>query len=106
MSQYLVSRANLLVFTALAALLAIVGMATYERVQATSEARERAVHSYEVLNALSMLGNAVRDAETGQRGFLLTGRDDYLAPYERAMDTIAIGHRYARHPPSSMRKTP
>ena len=26
----------------------------------------------------------LRDAETGQRGFLLTGRDEYLAPYNRA----------------------
>src|ERR1035438_9781670 len=27
----------------------------------------------------------MQDAETGQRGFLLTGRDQYLAPYESAV---------------------
>src|SRR5206468_478516 len=28
--------------------------------------------------------SALKDAETGQRGFLLTGEDDYLEPYRRA----------------------
>ena len=30
----------------------------------------------------------VRDAETGQRGFLLTGKDDYLAPYRTALQEL------------------
>lgn len=30
----------------------------------------------------------VRDAETGQRGYLLTGRAEYLAPYRHAVDEI------------------
>ena len=29
----------------------------------------------------------VQDAETGQRGFLLTGDDRYLAPYQEALTT-------------------
>ena len=41
----------------------------------------------------AMLGServmsALKDIETGQRGFLLTGADDYLAPYNAAMDQI------------------
>src|SRR5207237_10844879 len=28
------------------------------------------------------------DAETGQRGYLLTGRDDYLAPYNSAIERL------------------
>ncbi len=28
------------------------------------------------------------DAETGERGYLLTGRDDYLEPYRRAVDRL------------------
>jgi PAS domain S-box-containing protein len=31
----------------------------------------------------------VRDAETGQRGYLLTGRDEYLLPYRQALSRIA-----------------
>lgn len=32
--------------------------------------------------------NALQDAETGQRGFLLTQQEEYLEPYERALATI------------------
>ena len=32
--------------------------------------------------------NALQDAETGQRGYLLTGEDSYLAPYEAAVPTL------------------
>ena len=41
-------------------------------------------HTYEVLIALSALETQVVDAETGQRGFLLTGDARYLEPYGRA----------------------
>src|ERR1035437_7176825 len=34
-----------------------------------------------------LLGHA-QDAETGQHGFLLTGRDQYLAPYESAVRVV------------------
>ena len=32
--------------------------------------------------------SALKDAETGQRGYLLTGRDEYLAPYNDALNSI------------------
>ena len=40
-------------------------------------------HTDEVKSALGALLAAVTDAETGQRGFLITGDAGYLAPYER-----------------------
>ncbi len=44
--------------------------------------------SVEVQRAAARLLSAVQDAETGQRGFLLTGDPLYLAPYDRAQDAI------------------
>jgi PAS domain S-box-containing protein len=38
--------------------------------------------------ALSNLMSDLKDAETGQRGYLLTGRETYLVPYARAVETI------------------
>lgn len=35
------------------------------------------------------LRRSILDAETGQRGYLLTSREDYLAPYERALGPIS-----------------
>jgi PAS domain S-box-containing protein len=47
-------------------------------------ANERLVsRTYEVKAALAALMSAVTDAETGQRGFLITGDAAYLEPYER-----------------------
>ena len=41
-------------------------------------------HSLAVRAQLIRVLSLVQSAETGQRGFLLTGRDDYLEPYTRA----------------------
>ena len=45
-------------------------------------------HSHEVIASLDELLSTMQDAETGQRGFLLTGRDQYLAPYNEALARI------------------
>lgn len=48
-----------------------------------------ASHSRQIINQLNMVALHITEAETGQRGFLLTqGRKDYLAPYESAVDQI------------------
>ena len=46
-------------------------------------------HSLTVETDLSELLSSLQDAETGERGFLLTGNDVYLAPYERASRAVA-----------------
>ena len=48
----------------------------------------------------------MQDAETGQRGFLLTGEESYLEPYLRARSTVdglAGAHRSARSAASGYR---
>lgn len=49
---------------------------------ANMRASDKAIrNTHLVLNALDDLLGAMLDAETGQRGYLLTGRDAYLEPY-------------------------
>jgi signal transduction histidine kinase len=57
----------------------------------------RVAHAYEVQSALASVLTAITDAETGQRGFLITGSDDYLNPYysgtariRRALETVEV----------------
>ena len=88
MTGYLVKRANFLVFGVLLVILALVGAMTWERLNASREAREWSQHSYRVLGATKDLAIALRDAERGQRGYVLTGKDDYLTPYDTARDRI------------------
>jgi CHASE3 domain sensor protein len=50
---------------------------------ASSEADHWAAHSLVVREASGHLFSLVQDAETGQRGFLLTSNDGYLEPSTR-----------------------
>ena len=53
-------------------------------------------HTYEVLDTLGDTLSQLKDAETGQRGYLLTGVDSYLEPYNSAMTVIDKDLRKAR----------
>lgn len=46
-------------------------------------------HSQEVRRLLSDILSGYQDAETGQRGYLLTGQDAYLEPYTTGLSDIA-----------------
>jgi signal transduction histidine kinase len=59
--------------------------------------QERTIsESYLRLNTLQRTLTAVTDAETGQRGYLLTGDADYLAPYEEARKAFQTDVRELR----------
>ena len=88
MTRRLVTRANGIVLGVLIAILLVVGGITWDRLIAAREARDWSRHSYLVLDTVKDLNLAMRDAETGQRGYLLTGDNAYLAPYERALQRV------------------
>jgi len=46
------------------------------------------LHSNELLLALDNVLSLVKDAESGQRGYVITGRPEYLAPYRAAVASI------------------
>ncbi len=43
------------------------------------------VHTYEVMRHIQITSNKAKDAELGQRGYMLTGDDRYLQPYNDAV---------------------
>jgi signal transduction histidine kinase len=75
-------------FGLLAALIvANAGLAYYNTRQLHDDSGQVA-HTHEVLDALDDLLSTVKDAETGQRGFLITGESRYLKPYDDAVATV------------------
>jgi CHASE3 domain sensor protein len=52
------------------------------------QSQQRVTHTHEVMVNLEDLLSSMKDAETGQRGFLITGDESYLEPYHRALARI------------------
>jgi len=65
-------------------------------------------HTQSVLFKLNLTESLLKDAETGQRGFLYTGRESYLVPYDSALMQIdqhlaQLGALVADNPAQSAR---
>lgn len=69
------------------ALLAIIALA-YTTTASLIDNNRRVEHTQGVRLGLEKLMSSLKDAETGQRGFLLTGQQAYLAPYTGALDQV------------------
>jgi len=65
-------------------LLAMAGMVFRDWVQ-YRQASADAGHTRGILDSVQRLFSTIQDAETGQRGYLLTGEDKYLEPYYLAI---------------------
>ncbi|HEV7323324.1 MAG TPA: response regulator [Ensifer sp.] len=84
------------------------GYVAYLNLEALRKGNERIVQTHVAIVALDELLSLVQDAETGQRGFLLTNNDSYLAPYNAALQAIRpkldqIGQLTAANPGQSQR---
>src|SRR5215212_1425384 len=71
----------------------IVGTINLRDVYTSSEAVS---HTHTVKDALQQVLTTALDAETGERGFLISGIDSYLEPYERARVAMARNIAHAR----------
>lgn len=71
-------------------MLALVGGLIFEVSRAARETRDQIRHSNHVIGAVKDLDLALRDAETGQRGYLLTGDDADLGPYSAALTRLGV----------------
>lgn len=60
------------------------GLVAWRNVEVLRANNQQIIHTHEVILAVDELLSAAQDAETGQRGYLLTGNVSYLQPYETA----------------------
>jgi len=63
---------------------ALTAWLSYAALRERSATAERISHTYEVLGRVQEIFSSLQDAETAQRGFLLTGTEAYLEPYNAA----------------------
>ena len=70
------------------AIFALIGGISYKNIGLMIENEKWTEHTYQVLNRIDKILENLTDAETGQRGFLLTEEENYLAPYTSAITAI------------------
>jgi PAS domain S-box-containing protein len=80
MPKVLLRHANIGFGFALLTLVAI-GVVSFLSIRSLVKNSDRVEHTQEVLIHASRVGSLLADAETGQRGFLVTGNPIYLEPY-------------------------
>ena len=60
------------------------GLVSYRSVEQSTLTADRLTRTQDVLERMQIVLSDLRDTETGQRGYLLTGRELYLEPYNAA----------------------
>ena len=68
--------------------LIVAGVIAHRSVQILADTSDEVARSKELELDLERLLSSVRDAETGQRGYIVTGSEDYLFPYDKALSEI------------------
>jgi signal transduction histidine kinase/CHASE3 domain sensor protein len=64
------------------------GGAAYSNTRIIQQNTQGIIHTHQVILALDDLLSLMKDAETGQRGYLITGDEKYLEPYNAALAHI------------------
>jgi PAS domain S-box-containing protein len=77
-----------LLFSGSILLLLAIGILSYNTTQLWIANRHKAATLRQSLFLYERLFSLLKDAETGQRGYILTNDSTYLAPYQSAVDTI------------------
>lgn len=63
---------------------------TYSNIFRLSANDKMVIHTEEVMHNLDNLFSDLKDAETGQRGYIITGVNSYLNPYNTALNNISL----------------
>jgi PAS domain S-box-containing protein len=69
-------------------IIVVVGVGSFVGIRQVAESNRMVAHTHEVLASLERTLSLLKDAETGERGFVLTGEERYLGPYNAAVTEI------------------
>ena len=69
-------------------MVSLIGYFSYENGRSRDRATRQLTISRQIQDTTNQLLSLVNDAERGQRGFLITGRESYLNPYNQAIAAV------------------
>ncbi|MHC5737503.1 response regulator [Nostoc sp.] len=70
------------------AILVLIGVISYQNTRILIDTSNQVQKTQEKINKLEELLSEIKDAETGQRGYILTGQENYLEPYQAVVGNI------------------
>ncbi len=76
--------------------LTLVGAVSYDSTSKLIDSAQWVRHTNDVLKGLDELLSGMKDAETGQRGYVITGEARYLEPYQGAREEVDQKQRALR----------
>jgi methyl-accepting chemotaxis protein len=103
MRSWTISRQIVAGFALAVVILVVVGVVGYRSTDALIANDRRVERSHVILETMARVLSVMKDAETGQRGYVISGVDSYLEPYRAATtelrDTLAELKRVAADNP-------
>ncbi len=75
-------------FVSIMLVMLVVGITAYQSTTKLTDTAQWVVHTHKVLAKGEDLLSVLQDAETGQRGYLISGEDRYLEPYLAAIRNV------------------
>ncbi|MDZ8027066.1 MAG: response regulator [Nostoc sp. DedQUE11] len=75
-------------FTLSLAILTSIGLISYQSTNELIQTSRQENHTYQVLSQIEELNLQLTNAETGQRGYIITGEQRYLEPYNATMQSL------------------
>lgn len=88
----------------------ITGIVAYLNTRTISRSARQVAETHEVISTLDDVMSLMKDAETGQRGYIITGEERYLEPYMLAVarvdERLRQVERLTAHDPEQSARTP
>ncbi|WP_392534331.1 GAF domain-containing protein [Nostoc sp. C117] len=75
-------------FVLLSAILVLIGIVYYQNTRVSINNRHIVKNTYKKINVLEKLLSQTKDAETGERSYILTGKEIYLKAYQIALTNV------------------
>ena len=90
--NFFVRHATTMAISAITVLMLLAAFLFWQQGEASQRSREWVIHTYEVRGHVRLVLSLAKDAETGLRGYMLTGQDEYLEPYNMALKDATGPH--------------
>ncbi|MEH2191827.1 MAG: GAF domain-containing protein [Nostoc sp.] len=69
-------------------ILVLIGVVSYQNTTVSTRNRTAIKNTYQKINSLEQLLSQINNAETGQRNYIITGKQTYLKPYQASVANL------------------